>query len=333
MRQQHPAALAGAVLLLSAAAVQAQSSVTIYGLIDLAAGKYDATKDKTLGTGATSFLGIRGVEDLGDGLRAQFQLEHQINPDTGTQYNSSAFWSGRATVGLEGRWGRVNLGRDVNATHYAEVLSDPFGQNGLPSGYGARGGISRANGAPGLIETVRTSNSINYAYTAGSITLRAQTAAREGSDPDGNVPYGVSLVYANGPWQVGVSHINPAKVNDQWSYVAGNYDFGPVRLYVGLGGGKNTFSQAMRNQILGFSAPIGPGSLMGTVSRTTSEGTTIQTRPSVGYYHSLSKRTTIYADVVYDSKAGAYVYGADGWAATGTTLSKTGYDMGLRHRF
>ena len=168
-------ALAALVCLLALPAA-AQSSVTVYGLIDTAMGKYDGPpKTSIMTTGATSRLGFRGIEDLGGGLKAIFQLEHQFNPDDGTNYNPTIYFSGRSTVGLEGFFGRVTLGREVNASHYVEAGADPFGQDGLPAGYGARGGISQANGGPGQIDTVRTNNSVNYAYTLGGFTFRACT--------------------------------------------------------------------------------------------------------------------------------------------------------------
>lgn len=312
----------------------AQSNVTIYGLMDVAVGKYDGTTARTVGTGATSRLGFRGAEDLGGGLKAIFQLETQISPDTGTQSNASTFWSGRSTVGLEGRFGRVTLGREVNPSHFVEAAADPFGQDGLPGGYGARGGISRGNGAPGAIDPVRMNNSINYAFTGAGFTVRAQTAAREGADPTGNRPYSASLIYAASQWQVGVSYVNPSRPNDHWAYLSGQYDFGVLRLHGGVGAGTNTNGQSIRNQIVGVNIPMAPGSVRVSYSRTKADDQLIQSRVALGYYHSLSKRTVLYADVVHDTKAGAFVYNAAaGWAPTGRTLGKTGYDVGLRHYF
>lgn len=312
----------------------AQSSVTIYGVMDIATGKYDGTTAKTMGTGATSRLGFRGAEDLGGGLKAIFQLETQINPDDGTQYNSTTYWGGRSTVGLEGDFGRVTLGREVNPSHYVEAGADPFGQDGLAGGYGARGGISRGNGAPGAIDTVRMNNSINYALTLGSFTFRAQGALREGADPTGNNPYAASLIYASGPVQVGVSYINPSKPRDHWAYLSGQYDFGVLRLYGGLGSGTNTAAQAIRNQMIGASVPIGAGSVRVSYTRTKADDQLIQSRVALGYYHYLSKRTVLYTDVVHDPKAAAFTYtDGKGWAPTGKTIGKVGYDFGLRHYF
>ena len=115
-----------ALTALGANAAMAQSSVTLYGLVDLEVGKYDGSQAIRMNTGATSFWGFKGVEDLGGGYKAIFQLEQQFNPNNGTFYNSSSFFSGRSTVGLEGWFGHLALGRDVNASHYAEVSADPF---------------------------------------------------------------------------------------------------------------------------------------------------------------------------------------------------------------
>lgn len=312
--------------------VAAQSTVTIYGLMDTAVGKLDGTTKKTLGTGATSRLGFRGSEDLGGGLKAIFQLETQINPDDGTQYNAAAFWSGRSTVGLEGALGRITLGREVNASHYVEAAADPFGQDGLPAGYGARGGISQNNGGPGQIDTVRTNNSVNYAYTLAGFTFRAQGAFREGNDPLGNRPYSFSLIYANGPLQLGISTINPSKINDNWSYVSAVYDFGAARLSGGYGQGKNTFNQEMKNGLVGVLVPVGPAQIKSSFSQTSADGTTIQQKLAIGVYYFLSKRTVVYTDLTYDWKAG-YVYGLKGWTLSPLNVPGNGFDMGLRHYF
>ncbi|SFM93341.1 Outer membrane protein (porin) [Variovorax sp. OV329] len=326
------ASLAGLALPASA-----QSSVTIYGLIDVAVGQYDGPSRGTImNTGATSRLGFRGAEDLGGGLKAIFQLEHQFNPDDGTQYNPSAFFSGRSTVGLEGFFGRVTLGREVNASHYVEAGADPFGQDGLPAGYGARGGISQANGGPGQIDTVRTNNSINWAYTLGSFTFRAQGAMREGADPTGNKPYSASVIYASGPLQLGISTLNPSKVNDNWSYVSGQYDFNVARLFAGFGEGRNTFDQKMRNGMVGVLVPVGPWQLKASYSHTEADGNSIQDRVAMGAFYFLSKRTVVYGEATNDKRAGDYAYGIRGWQPSTGSIIKingTGYDVGLRHYF
>ncbi|HRM55606.1 MAG TPA: porin, partial [Ottowia sp.] len=116
--------IALAVLGLSGAAM-AQSSVTLYGVADAGIGKIEAgsglaaplndASDKTefisgsMMNNGTSRLGVRGVEDLGGGLKAGFQFETGLDLDNGG--SSGAFWSRQANIWLGGNWGTVKLGR------------------------------------------------------------------------------------------------------------------------------------------------------------------------------------------------------------------------------
>ena len=101
---RHLAALAA---LLAAGAVPAQSSVTIYGIIDQGMAKANSgttpgtllpgrgtTPDVwTMKAGNTSRLGFRGQDDLGDGAYARFQIEHRFAADTGAPSNATVFSS------------------------------------------------------------------------------------------------------------------------------------------------------------------------------------------------------------------------------------------------
>ena len=307
--------------------------IDFYGQIDLELAKFDGQTYKTETTGSTSRVGVKASQDLNYGLRGLMQLEHQLNPDDGTQYNSGSFWSGRATLGVEGQFGRILLGRDVNPSHYVESAADPFTQDGMAGGYAQRGGISRANGAPGAIDTVRTNNSVNYYYAGGGFVFRAQTALRENTNPNGNNPYSASLIYVNGPLQVGVSYLNPALRIDHWSYASAVYDMKAAKLFLGLGSGVNTFDQQIRNQFAGVSTRIGPGEARASFSRTTSNGTVIQAKSAAGYFLPLAANWTVYSDVVYDSEAAKYQYGAHGWAGPGAAVGRFGYDAGLKFVF
>lgn len=54
---------------------------------------------------------MRGTEDLGADLKAHFQLEGGINPDTGTQSESLSLFDRRALIWLSGSWGKLDIGR------------------------------------------------------------------------------------------------------------------------------------------------------------------------------------------------------------------------------
>jgi predicted porin len=117
-----------------AGAASAQSSVTLFGILDVGA-RYTKNGDQKLKTLSTdginsSRLGFRGVEDLGGGLKAGFWLESAVNPDAGTA-NSTRFWHRRSTVSLSGGWGELRLGRDYTPQFWNLTVFDPFGTNGV----------------------------------------------------------------------------------------------------------------------------------------------------------------------------------------------------------
>src|SRR5664279_4579735 len=128
--------LALAVLGAFAGAASAQSSVTLYGTVDLSA-KYvkNDGSDKRLSLSQdginSSQLGFRGIEDLGGGLKAGFTLLGGVNADTGTA--NSKFWNRRSTLSLYSNMGELRLGRDYTPTFWNETIYDAFGTNGLGS--------------------------------------------------------------------------------------------------------------------------------------------------------------------------------------------------------
>lgn len=106
------AALLGAAV---AAPVAAQSSVTLYGVVDVSIESVKGNDTLTRISSSnlnSSRLGFKGVEDLGGGLKAKFVLETAISADTGANGGGTArFWDRAAWVGLGGDWGEVRLGR------------------------------------------------------------------------------------------------------------------------------------------------------------------------------------------------------------------------------
>jgi predicted porin len=110
--------IVAAVSALAAGSALAQSSVTIYGRLNVSAEQIDTggSKVKQLVNNA-SRLGFKGVEDLGGGLKANFLLEHRFNVDTGTV--TGDFYAGDSTVGLSGGFGAVRLGRITSEAYYA----------------------------------------------------------------------------------------------------------------------------------------------------------------------------------------------------------------------
>lgn len=130
------AATLGAAL---SAAAQAETSVTLYGLIDTGIsytrinGSYTDPKTgvttgsgvsrmgATTGTTAGSRWGLRGKEDLGGGLYAMFQLESGFDSRNGSSLQENRLFGREATIGLgSAEWGEFRF--DANTT-WARAIS------------------------------------------------------------------------------------------------------------------------------------------------------------------------------------------------------------------
>ena len=167
--------IALAVLAASGTAM-AQSSVTLYGIVDTnishvnhanAAGK--SVTGVGVNGNATSRIGFRGVEDLGGGLKAGFWLEAGHNPDVGdgasggAPANSGLMFKRRSTVSLMGGFGEVRLGRDL-VPSYTKVSSyDVFGQVGFGMFFGWKDWLgSSVASLPGVSYSSLTGDTDGY---------------------------------------------------------------------------------------------------------------------------------------------------------------------------
>jgi predicted porin len=112
--------LPAAVMSLCALSAHAQSSLTLYGRADLSVESVKGATSVTRVTSGNltgSRLGLRGVEDLGDGIKAKFNLETGVRFDTGANNGASArFWDRQAWVGVSSNTlGELRLGRTDSA--------------------------------------------------------------------------------------------------------------------------------------------------------------------------------------------------------------------------
>src|SRR5699024_4330472 len=161
--------LAAALMVGFAGVAQAETSVTLYGVVDGGIG-YQRVKDsnadaKATRTGLLSGVqrgnrwGLRGSEDLGDGLRFIFQLESGFDIATGNQAqgdaNNDRLFGREAHFGLAGdNWGQLTFGRQTTVTSlYMPGVASPFGASFMQANYGAT--FSAAN-------TTRYDNMIQY---------------------------------------------------------------------------------------------------------------------------------------------------------------------------
>ena len=129
--------------LVAAGQVHAQSSLTLYGILDVFGGYQSAkvggksTSLYTLGNNGelTSRWGLRGTEDLGGGYKTTFALESGFDPGTGKQQNSYRFFDRQAWVGLSAPYGEVRFGRQNTPMFGWSGNMDAFSAATYGSGY------------------------------------------------------------------------------------------------------------------------------------------------------------------------------------------------------
>jgi predicted porin len=211
--------LALAAIGLVSGAAQAQSAVTIYGLIDT--GVAYASKVGTSASGQSgskmsvesgaingSRIGFKGVEDLGDGLKALFVLENGFSTDTGAAAQGGLLFGRTATVGLSGSYGAVLVGRQKDFLDDLSAFTSVADFGGLISNVHARD-LDRTNGE-------RVNNSIRYNtpnvggfYGSAIYGFGEQAGANTAGQS-----YGLGGAYANGPLGVGLAYFEAKKASN-----------------------------------------------------------------------------------------------------------------------
>lgn len=127
------AMIAFAATALACGPAQAQSSVSFYGIVDVSMRHdtdFQAGQSRTAqvsGMMNTSRWGFRGSESLSDDLNAHFQIEGGFGPDTGAQSEGAALFDRRALVGLNGKWGKFDVGRTPTFGWDYTPVYDPLG--------------------------------------------------------------------------------------------------------------------------------------------------------------------------------------------------------------
>lgn len=306
--------LALAVLGAFAGAASAQSSVTIYGLLDLAVTKGNGgtapniaanglSKAYLMKQSWSSRLGFRGNEDMGGGLSAQFQIEHRFTPDDGAQ--AGVMWAGRSFVQLtRAAAGSVYLGREYGPEFWPAFFVEPFGWNGVGqfSTMQYAGFTTVINGG----SSIRTSNTAGFrSANFGGVSTNVAVSLGEGAPGAGRV-VGGNLQYSGGPIYAGAAIQKISEGTHDGHQLANfgfAYNFGVVRPAFYYAQSKTGALGAIKgtNIMVALTAPIGPGQLKGGWSRSDPNTAGAATndefsKSAVGYDYKLSKRTMVYVD-------------------------------------
>ena len=327
---------------------QAQSAVTLFGTLDVNA-RYVKNGDnslKSLSTdGATSSrFGVRGVEDLGDGLQAGFWLESGVGADDGTagDAKTSKFWNRRSTVSLQGKFGEVRLGRDTVPTYLGFSDYDAFGTAGVATGDKF---VTTAKLTSSVETLKRADNQISYFTPSGLGGFYGQATVAAGEASAGNKYIGGRAGYAKGPLNASLSYGQTTVTgNDKFNLVAvgASYDFNVVKV-TGYYTQSKFGVQKLAVYNLGAQVPVGQAGVVRVSYVNANASGSATTNPNdanqfaVGYLHNLSKRTALYATVARVNNKGTanYVVAAAPALPSPNTLGKdsTGFEFGVRHSF
>jgi predicted porin len=339
--------------LAAAGCASAQSSVTLFGVVDAGVAHLTGTGvSKTgLSTGGANIsrLGFRGTEDLGAGLNASFWLEAGINVDTGASPTPAGglSFNRRSTVSLSGSLGEVRLGRDDSATFLNTLIFDPFITNGVGGTMaftmlGVPGTANATGGAP-----IQISNAVSYFLPGelGGFYGQVQYAFGEqvSTAPNHNQGnyLGGRFGYRSGPLNVALATgklDGDVSANDLTASNVGlSYNFGVAQPMLLWATEKRGTLKVTATQ-LGVTVPVGVGLIRASYGHYATSGTDANwNKISVGYGYNLSKRTQIYGALAHlTNGAGAQKsIGVQGLTAPGTSLggSSNGYEVGIRHFF
>ncbi len=342
--------LALAALTAFAGAASAQSSVTLFGVVDLNARNVKnnlasgsvSVKSMSKDGIASSRLGFRGVEDLGGGLRAGFWVEGSLTPDTGdgASTGSALNFQRRSTVSLMGAFGEIRLGRDFVPDFWNHTIFDPFGTNGVGNSVNT---FTALNGATTL---VRSNNSIGYFLPAMG-GLYGQVMVSAGENVAGNKHTGFRIGYAAGPVNIAAAYGKTDVVetpSTEWkrTNVGGSFKLGFMTLMAQWNNGKANGgagnNQEITHYLVGGTVPFGASTLK--FSYVKSDGKkVISTRDAsqiaLGYQYDMSKRTALYGNFSRLSNKGSATYAVGGPPSTppGAGKDSTGYEFGVRHSF
>ena len=305
----------------------AQSSVTMYGVADVAVMKSSGSKVGGRANSAfnngNSRLGVRGNEDLGGGLKAFFNFEQAV--DLGTGATDAVTWQRAAYMGLGGNFGEVYAGRRLTPNYMAIAAYELTGTANY-SVVGSQFGFGGDTAATviGRLPTVNTRQNSHAAYTTPSFggftaTLGAQLASNSPNNRDtvmGN------LIYKQGPIAAAFGYHKTETLNRSLS-LGGSYDFGMAKVAVGF------YDPALlaKGFSVGASMPLGPVVLTLDVARQT-EGTD-DTDILLEAKYALSKRTFAYAIALRDEDGRT----AAVRALTGARAKTNTFGMGVRHNF
>ncbi len=361
-----------------AVAAHAQSSVTLYGVLDAGitytsnVGGHSNWQQTSGGIDQSRF-GLRGAEDLGNGLKAIFTLESGFNLGNGKFANNNGMFNRQAFVGLSSNYGTVTLGRQYDAEQdFLAPLSATGSWGGTSFAHFGNLDNLNTNGGAAVNNSIKFT-SANYAgFTFGG----TYGFSNQAGGFSNNREYSVGAAYQFQGLRVAGSY---AQANNPFSNTSGALDsttgitaftgdvasgaFVGTRLRTYGAGASYTFGPATAG-LVWTQARLDGNALIPTVHQNNYEANVkYNLTPALGlgvaytytnqnesgvseHFHqvgaqadySLSKRTDVYAQVVYQRASGpngttAWIYNPTSGSGFSSSINQTAATVGLRHRF
>lgn len=327
----------------------ADSNVTIYGVIDASVRtsshqNADGDRLNSVGNGAfqESRVGLKGQEDLGNGLKAIFQLESGFNIGNGSRTQDGNLSRRVATVGLsDATYGTLTIGRQNTLAYDTLIATDVYGV----SDNVAFGGYQST------LSGFRWDNSIKYTNTYNGLNYGAEISSgnQTGSNSK-HSGYGVNVGYTGSAWALQTVY---QLGHDTQDGTLGNFEGQKQKLWAV--GGKvavaektdlfaqylsskfDVTNQSNRIAVLGISQKLaGNWSIKGSASYDKQENVNEGNRRTFSTVldYTLSKRTDVYAALDFNKLGGNYSNAAYNLNTDGNSnTSSTGVSLGLRHAF
>ncbi|MEO7497886.1 MAG: porin [Massilia sp.] len=345
--------LALALLGAFAGVAHAQSAVQIYGNVDAGLIKRSGST-LNIGKRANNTLGFKGTEDLGNGLKAIFQLEIRYEPDTGTLENTTRpLFQGQSRVGLQGDFGMVRIGRGLTAFQETSISFEPW--HGVPSPAGFQTDLTVAGYtsdplSPAGNSNNRFSNAVFYnSPEIAGLQLNTTIGTKEGNNGPALIgrgtlaapqylanaeatvnPYSVSGTYKNGPGALMLAFERNA-VQTRLVSVAGSLMLLPDLKMMASWTRQDQDHTRLTGPktkawVLGANYTMGPGKFLAGYGQKSPDGFVKTKQFSLGYEYSLSKRTYVYVDA--SRKSGNVTV-----ATPGVSTRVNHYDVGVNHSF
>ncbi len=338
-------ALAALALVASSAAL---ADVAIYGSLDgsVVGGTGVSTNFDGTGNWAGSIMGFKGSEDLGNGMKASFNLQHGLNIGTGAQANGGMNIAGTNTgrtfnrqsnVSLSGDFGAVTVGLQLspfiagslggyvnnNESFYVNSLA----MTSTSSGGTGNGGGANQGGDAGSLATggFFIPNAVSYALNAGGVSASVLTQLSAGTADNqytaatagtSIADIGVNLSYQT---RGGTSGYKTYNVN-------GSTTLGAIKVAAGYTNHDPASGTTTNQYNIGAQYALTEAT---NVSLQYASATGSKQLLNLGLQYNLSKATYLYGTIAQGKNTGVLYAGGPASAATSTT----GYAVGVVKSF